>query len=546
MVIFITQMILRTVTASLVKDYSASGQINYPDAVFDYCNVTLAYSHTGREDQIQLQLWLPSPGRFQNRWLSTGGGGFAINSGSKFIAGGPVYGAAGGLTDGGFGGFDNQLDAVFPTANGTANWNAIYSIGYEAHQELALIGKAFTQSFYETQEKQYAYYMGCSEGGREGWSQVQRFPDLFDGVIIGAPAIHYGQQQVNHLFPDVVEQTIGYYPPPCEMEKIMNLTIAACDALDGKVDGVVARSDLCKLHFNVNSTIGQPYHCPATTTSEALRRKKRVSVSYTTPAQNGTVSAEGALAASIMLEGLHTQDGKQAYMWYQPGSAFSDAETQYNADTDSWELSITALGGEWVARFLELRAADNLDTLQNVTYDTLKEWMQLGWTRYADSLQTQWPDLTAFHEAGGKILHYHGESDASIPTSSSVRYHDSVRRTMYPGQTYNDSIAALGDWYRLFLVPGAAHCELNPYEANGPFPQTNIGVMIDWVENGVFPTTLNATHLAGPSLGANAQLCAFPLRPLWTNNGSSMECVYDQASIDTWHYDLDAWSLPLY
>ncbi|PYH88156.1 tannase and feruloyl esterase [Aspergillus ellipticus CBS 707.79] len=440
----------------------------------------------------------------------SGGGGFAINSGSKFIASAPIYGAAGGLTDGGFGRFDNQLDAVFPTANGTVNWEAIYSIGYESHHELALIGKGLHQESLQRQRHAILLLPGLLRG---------RFPDLFDGMIIGAPAIHYGQQQVNHLFPDVVEQTIGYYPPPCELEKIMNLTIAACDSRDGTIDGVLTRSDLCQLHFNINSTIGQHFSCPAETTSENL--KKHISVSYSTPAQNGTVTAQGALAASIMLDGLHTLYGKPAHIWYQPGAACSDAETQYNSDTDE----------------------------TSPAYDVLKEWMELGWKCYADSLQTQWPDLTDFRAAGGKIIHYHGEIRREHPDRflGPLHYHESVRTTVYPDVSYNESTQALGDWYRLFLVvPGAAHCELNPYEANGPFPQTNIGVMIDWVENGVFPTTLNATHLAGDNVGANAQLCAFPLRPLWTNNGTTMDGVYDQASIDTWQYDFDAWSLPLY
>ncbi|RAL00009.1 uncharacterized protein BO80DRAFT_502910 [Aspergillus ibericus CBS 121593] len=137
--------------------------------------------------------------------------------------------------------------------------------------------------------------------------------------------------------------------------------------------------------------------------------------------------------------------------------------------------------------------------------------------------------------------------DSQSVTANLVYNHSvSGQISHVPGLSYNESTAALGDWYRLFLVPGAAHCELNPYEANGPYPQTNIGVMIDWVENGILPTTLNATHLAGPQLGASAQLCAFPLRPLRTNNGTIMECVYDQASLDTWQYDFDAWSLPLY
>lgn len=82
-------------------------------------------------------------------------------------------------------------------------------------------------------------------------------------------------------------------------------------------------------------------------------------------------------------------------------------------------------------------------------------------------------------------------------------------------------------------------------QANGPFPQTNLAVMINWVENGVTPQTLNATHLAGDYEGQNAHLCAWPLRPYWAD-GEKMECVYDQASINTWKYDFDAYDMPLY
>jgi tannase len=116
---------------------------------------------------------------------------------------------------------------------------------------------------------------------------------------------------------------------------------------------------------------------------------------------------------------------------------------------------------------------------------------------YADTLQTNDPDLTAFYEGGGKVPHFHGKSDPSVPTASSVYYHESVRSIMYSNMTYNDSTTALGDWYRLFLIPGAAHCGTNTAQPNGPFPQTNLAVTINWVENGVVPTTLNATYLQG-------------------------------------------------
>jgi len=84
------------------------------DATFDFCNVTFAYSHNGRDDQVFLNFWLPSPANFRNRYLSAGGG-LAINSGlttSGSLPGGTQYGAVSGLTDGGFGSFTNQFDNV--------------------------------------------------------------------------------------------------------------------------------------------------------------------------------------------------------------------------------------------------------------------------------------------------------------------------------------------------------------------------------------------------------------------------------------------------
>ena len=97
-----------SVTAAAVYNASSSGSLMFPDATFDYCNITMAYSHNGRDDQVLLNFWTPSPENFQNRWLSTGGGGLAINSGvttSGSLPGGVQYGAVSGLTDGGFGGF---------------------------------------------------------------------------------------------------------------------------------------------------------------------------------------------------------------------------------------------------------------------------------------------------------------------------------------------------------------------------------------------------------------------------------------------------------
>ncbi|KAJ5186521.1 hypothetical protein N7449_011285 [Penicillium cf. viridicatum] len=171
--------------------------------------------------------------------------------------------------------------------------------------------------------------------------------------------------------------------------------------------------------------------------------------------------------------------------------------------------SIASSSGEWVSHFLDLKDEGNISTLDGVTYDTFIGWMKEGMTRYMDSLQTTLPDLTTFHGNGGKIIHFHGEQDSSIPTGSSVHYYDSVRQTMYPGKSYNASYTR-------------------------------------WVEQGIVPHTLNATVLQGDNKGTNEQLCAWPLRPYWKGSEKTLTCEYDQASIDTFTYVFDAYKTPLY
>lgn len=436
------------------------------------------------------------------------------------------------MTDGGFGSFDNEFSDVALIENGTVNWQATYMFGYQAHHELATIGKQLTRNIYNVSNssKIYSYYQGCSEGGREGWSQVQRYPDQFDGIAVGAPAFRWAQQQVNHLTGNVIEQTQGYYPSTCELEKIMNLTIASCDPLDGKTDGVVSRSDLCLDNLDLDGMVGTAYYCAAASASQ---------MSAATPAQEGNITAEAITLVRAYWAGLHDSDDNLVYFSYQPGSSFDDLDAAYNSTSGSWDLSVSGLGGIWVAQFLNKVQEENLSNLNNVTYDTLKEWMVESMNIYGDILQTTYPDLTDFKAAGGKVIHFHGEQDFSIPTASSVRYWESVREITFAGQSLKQATAAMDDFYHLYLVPGAGHCATNSYQPNGPWPQTSLQTVIDWVENGVVPDTLAGT-------GEIDTLCRWPLRPLWVNDGTNFTCVESNSSVESFTYELSAFRLPVY
>ncbi|KAH7071298.1 Tannase/feruloyl esterase [Paraphoma chrysanthemicola] len=543
-------------TVSATAVYNASlgmggmGASSNSGVTYNYCNVSLSMTHTGKEDIVPILLAFPEPSDFKNRWYLAGGGGFSLSSDAT---GGLAYGAASGATSAGYDAFNYSYDEKVLYGNGSINWDATYAFAYVALGELTKIGKPITQAFYGLNDsKVYTYFEGCSDGGREGMSQAQQWGQEYDGVVAGAPAFRFAQQQVLHVYPATIETVMDYFPVPCALDKIVNATIAACDPLDGRTDGVISRTDLCKLNFNLSTLIGESYACAATTSSSlgfgfSKRQMGGAQGSQTSsqPAQNGTLTAEDIAVAQSVYDGLHTSDGKRAYLSWQIGSDLGDADTTYNNNTGGWELNIPSTGGEYVTKFIQLLDIDNLPNLDNVTYDTLVEWMNVGMFRYLDSLQTTVPDLTPFQSSGGKLLHYHGESDPSIPAASSVHYWQSVRSVMYPEETDEAAEKALSDWYQFYLVPGAAHCGANSLQP-GPYPQDNMATIIDWVENGVKPSRLNATVSTGDFSGEVQQLCQWPTRPLWSGNSSAFDCVSDMASIESWTYTFDAFKVPVY
>ena len=539
-----------SLTVNAVTNYSMSSSgpglaARAASQGYSLCNVTFAYTHDGLNDTTNVWYWFPSPDQFSNRFLATGGGGFSITSGQSGLAAGLKYGAATGTTDAGLGGWSAQLTDVVLASNGTLNYEAIHMFSYKAIHEMTVLGKELARKFYgANSSKVYAYYSGCSEGGRDGLSQVQRYGSQFDGAAIGAPALRMASQQVIHLFSALVEITRSYYPSSCEMARINNDTIASCDLLDGKEDGVVSRTDLCKLHYNATSAIGKSYSCSAS--SGGARggggRGPGGGVSSASPAASGNVTAAAVVVAADIWRGLFDSEDRQAYISFQPSADFSDAATVYNNATRRYEAAVSGIGVQWVNYFLKETKSSQL-SLANVTYDTLREWILEGMQKYADTLQTNWPDLGEFRANGGKIIHYHGESDPSIPSGSSVLYHDAVRRTMYPDLSFNESYAALNGWYRFFLVPGAGHCGRSSDQPNGPFPADVLGSVIAWVEQDKEPSRLNATV---PS-GASQSICTWPLRPYWNNsNASDPDCVFDQPSVDSWLPKLDSIPVPVW
>ena len=106
-------------------------------------------------------------------------------------------------------------------------------------------------------------------------------------------------------------------------------------------------------------------------------------------------------------------------------------------------------------------------------------------------------DLDEFRRRGGKLLMYHGWADTGVNPLMTVEYYDRVLADMGPG---------VGDFFRLFMVPGMFHCRgglnVDRFDAISP--------VIDWVEHGNAPEELIASRIEGDRVTRTRPLCAYP------------------------------------
>jgi len=119
-----------------------------------------------------------------------------------------------------------------------------------AHRSIhvaAQVGKNVTSIYYGS-DPHHSYYDGCSAGGRQGITAAYRYPDDFDGIIAGAPAVDW-----NGVFGSwiiwasyVASGTSSFIPADVWEATVTPEILKQCDALDGRVDGIIVNPDLCR------------------------------------------------------------------------------------------------------------------------------------------------------------------------------------------------------------------------------------------------------------------------------------------------------------
>ena len=173
----------------------------------DICLITLTYTHPGQHDLINTYIGLPLNSKdWNSRFLMHGGGAWYSGGPSSVLT--PVLlGYASSSTDGGHEASASTADWGL-TSRGKTNWPTLRDFSSVALSEAAVLGKLATRLYFGT-KAEYSYWHGCSTGGRQGHALAQEHPELFDGIVAGAPAISWDKFATAGLWGPFVAQLLG-------------------------------------------------------------------------------------------------------------------------------------------------------------------------------------------------------------------------------------------------------------------------------------------------------------------------------------------------
>jgi feruloyl esterase len=404
------------------------------------CRVAATVTHAPTGRQVKVFIALPMKG-WNGRFLGTGGGGFA--GGNPSGLGGPLrMGYATAATDAGHQGSSGSFAL---DAKGRLNWRAIQDFAYLGIHEMTVVGKALTKEFYGKAPK-YAYFVGSSTGGCQGLMEAQRYPEDYDGIISGCPAINWHRFLPADLWPQVVMLASGNPVSKAKLDAATAAAVKACDALDGVTDGV----------------IGDPRRC--TYDSKALLGTKVGDGSFT--------EADADVVRKIW-EGPRGQDG--SFLWYglSRGTDLSALAGTGGAPLKGRPFRIPL---EWCQYFLLQDPAWDWTTLTPAGFEQL---FRQSVEQFGAVIGTDDPDLCRFRDRGGKIIILHGLADQLIPADGTIDYYQRVLQRMGGGES-------VGKFARLFLAPGVDH----GFRGAGATPVGQMGAMLRWVEDGTPPNKL--------------------------------------------------------
>jgi feruloyl esterase len=443
----------------------------------EFCRVAATIKPTSDSD-IKVEVWLPSVG-WNGKFLAIGNGGWAgvisYQGDGDDLSDALRGGYASAATDSGHVGTEG--DGSFALGHP----EKLIDFGYRAVHEMTVKAKAIITAYYGKAPR-YSYWYGCSTGGRQGLTEAQRFPTDFDGVIAGAPAnntTHLVAQSL-WIWLAVHKDEASYIPPPKYL-LIHKAVLEACDGLDGVKDGVLEDPTRCKFDPRVLECKGADG--PECLTAPQVEAARKIYTPTTNP-----------------------RTKQQIFPGLEPGSelgwATKAGPKPHSISVDNWRY-VVFKDPNWDYRTFNFDSDVALgDRIEN------------------DIVNATNPDLKTFFSHGGKLLQYHGWSDTGISPRNSINYYMSVLDKM-------GGISKVHESYRLFMVPGMAHCR----GGDGPNQFDKLGVIERWVENGKAPEQIIVSRIRDGKTERTRPLCAYPEVATYKGTGSTDDAANFTCSV---------------
>jgi Tannase and feruloyl esterase len=427
-----------------------------------FCRVT-ARLMPSADSAIKMELWMPSAG-WNGKFVVPGNGGFAGAIAPAGLATALRAGYAAATTDTGHEGGSGSFMLDHP--------ERLTDFADRAIHEITVKGKAIVAAFYGTGPR-FSYFTGCSTGGRQALTAAQRFPEDYDGIVAGAPAIWASHQTAEQIWIwQATHKDEASYLTPAAYAVLHDAVVAQCDALDGVKDGVLEDPTRCAFDPKV--------------------------VQCKDGATAGCLTAPQVEAARKIYTGAkNPRTGERIFSPLYPGS-----EPGWGASAAAQPVGYAAD----VFKYVVFRDPNWNPMSLNYDGDIAKA------DRVLQALTATDPDLTRLLTRA-RLIMYAGWSDPGIPPGFLPEYYEQV---MAKSHVKNPA-----DAVRLFMVPGMGHCG----GGDGTSSFDMLAALDRWVEKGQAPDQIPASRVRDGVTDRTRPLCPYPQVASYKGSGSTDEAA---------------------
>ncbi|RLN81760.1 hypothetical protein BBJ28_00023827 [Nothophytophthora sp. Chile5] len=324
------------------------------------------------------------------------------------------------------------------------------AFSYEAHHWTAEVSKSLIATYYG-QAQAYSYFTGCSDGGREAVMEALRYPNDFNGIIAGAPAMLFTFQNSFHhgwLAVSNVDENGNHILLSDRLEILHDAVVSACDSLDGIDDGLLSDPRVCDFDIYTIQCASDADNSTCLTSAEIEAVGKFYSGAIDTDSGEHLTVGEVQFSSELGWSGV-----------FVPETATTSTESESVALSCIEYLILDEYPGD------NYTLADF--DFANSSIDLLRPRHPL-----LDSVSA---DLTEFEAAGGKLILWHGWADPQISPRTTIAYHEALQSNM--------GADVVESFERLYLLPGVYHCG----SGEGPSDLDLVTPMMKWIEEGVAP-----------------------------------------------------------